>query len=165
MAEHPAPAAPVHPSVRFETKDINPSSVVKFGVGLVIVVTLLSLALIGLYFLYLAAQRPRKEAQLPPAAGDERGQFPPPLPAAPAPEAPEDLKKRRFELYPPRAHWQLGPEEGRLDQGTNAPGALPLEKAIAKLAQKGKEGAPPPSFRPDVPSRAGAREAGKGGAK
>jgi hypothetical protein len=58
---------PGHPDVRYEQTDVRPGAIVRFGVGLVIVVAVASVALLGLFRVF-AKQQQRHDPPPPPIA-------------------------------------------------------------------------------------------------
>lgn len=64
-----------HPELRYEQTDVRPGSIVRFALGLVIVVALSSVFLLGLF--KLLARQERRHDPPPPPLAQEEGRLPP----------------------------------------------------------------------------------------
>ena len=82
-----------HPAVRYEQSDVRPGAIVRFAIGLVLVVGVSAVALLGLFKLF--ARQQRRHDPPPPPLAQEAGRLPPGprLQAAPL----QDLEQLRAE--------------------------------------------------------------------
>jgi hypothetical protein len=159
MAEHVTPTAPTtdgkaHHGVRFERSDVEPRNVVVFAGALVVAVVVIALFLWGVFFLFEARDRVRKETDLPPAAVDRER-----LPPQPRLEELDDLRQGKTELWPQRGRNFLGPEEKRIEPSVNEA----MTELAGKLPAKEGPSATPPNFLRRLPSRASAGRLETGG--
>jgi hypothetical protein len=150
----------INPEVRFEREDIAPGTVLKFGIGLVVLVAVSVWAMWWMFHTVLRQESKVKKTDLPPAAVDAAR-----LPPAPRLEAFEDLDGRNVKLMPPRARDFLATQEKLLAEGDPEQSILPIETAIKEIklpSRKGASSAPPASFSTRLPSKAaaGRRETG-----
>jgi hypothetical protein len=153
----------INPEVRFEREDIEPGTVLKFGIGLVVLIVASSWLMWWMFNFIKGYESRVKRTDLPPAAVDsERSER---LPPGPRFETFEDLDNRNVKLMPPRARESLAEQEKLLANGDTGRGILPIEKAIEEIklpSRKGAGSAPPGSFSTRMPSKAsaGRRETG-----
>jgi hypothetical protein len=82
-----------HPEVRYEESDVRPGAIVRFAIGLVLVVGISAVVLLGLFKLF--ARQQRRHDPPPPPLAQEGGRLPPGprLQAAPL----QDLEQLRAE--------------------------------------------------------------------
>jgi hypothetical protein len=153
-----------NPEVRFEREDIAPGTVLKFGIGLAVLVAVSSWLMWWMFHTVLRYERDRKKTDLPPAAVDARESDR--LPPEPRLEAFDDLRDRNVKLMPPRARESLAGQEELLTQGDAKRGILPIEEAIDEIklpSRKGPQSTPPESFSRRLPSKASAGRSETGG--
>jgi hypothetical protein len=147
---HTPDHGPTNPDVKFERSDIEPGTILNYG--------LIFAALVGFAALFILLVVPRvlrwyeaeKRTDLPPVAAGAVAPEP-----EPRLEAIEDLEKRRPRLLPPRASDYLTGQKGELiGEGKS----LPIEDTIKALAGKlpaGKQQTPQ-GFTVRLPSKAAA---------
>jgi hypothetical protein len=150
----------INPEVRYEREDIAPGTVLKFGLGLAVLVAASSWLMWWMFHIVLRQENKVKKTDLPAAAVDADR-----LPPAPRLEALEDVRERNVKLMPPRAREALAGQEELLAKGDPKKGILPIKDAIEEIrlpSRKGLDSAAPASFATRLPSKAsaGRRETG-----
>ena len=66
---------PGHPELRYEQTDVRPAAVVRFAIGLVVVIAVASVALLGLFAVF--AKQQRRHDPPPPPLARPSGDVPP----------------------------------------------------------------------------------------
>jgi hypothetical protein len=136
-----------HPELRYEQTDVRPGAIVRFGIGLVIVVAVASVALLGL-FRVLAKQQQRHDPPSPPIArptGDV-----PPVPRLQITPLQDLEQVRAQEEKELNSYGWVDPRAGIAH--------IPIDDAIRILATRGlPQAAPSPASSPS-PSAAPAGE-------
>jgi hypothetical protein len=140
-----------HPELRYEQTDVRPGAIVRFAIGLVVVIAVASVALLGL-FAVLAKQQRRHDPPPPPLARPT-GELPPlpRLQVSPLQDLEQVRAQEEDEL---NSYGWVDPRAGIVH--------IPVDEAIRIVAQRGlphaePSPAPSPSFSPS-PSAAPAGE-------
>jgi hypothetical protein len=131
---------PEHPGVRYEQSDVRAGAIVRFGVGVVIVIAVASVGLLGL-FKVLARQERRHDPPAPPLARPA-GDLPPMprLQVAPLQDLEQVRAKEEEEL---NSYGWVDPRAGIVH--------IKIDDAIRILAQRGlPQTAPAPSPSPSA---------------
>jgi hypothetical protein len=141
-----------HPELRYEQSDVRAGAIVRFAIGLVLVVGLASVALLGLFAL-LARQQRRNDPPPPPLA-QEAGRRPPGprLQASPLQEFERLRAEQEKELT---SYGWVDAKAGIVH--------IPIDEAIKRVAQQGVPKASAmasPSAGPSPPAPAGAAPTG-----
>lgn len=131
-----------HPEVRYEQSDVRPGAIVRFGIGLVVVVAVASVALLGLFGVF-AKQYQRHDPPSPPLARPS-GDLPPVprLQVTPLQDLEQVRAQEEKELT---SYGWVDPRMGIAH--------IPIDEAIRILAQRGLPQAAPspaPSAAPTV---------------
>ncbi len=154
----------INPEVRFERADIEAGTVLKYGIGLVVLIAASSAVMWWMFKFILREESKVKKTDLPPAAIDSR--WTDRQPPEPRLEAFNDLHDRNVKLMPPRARESLAAQQKLLAEGDPENGVLPIDEAIEQIklpSRKGRDSAPPASFNYHLPSKASAGRSVKGG--
>jgi hypothetical protein len=154
----------INPEVRFERVDIAPGTVLKFGIGLAVLIAASSCLTWWMFNMILRQESKVKKTDLPPAAVDSR--WTDRQPPEPRLEAFNDLFDRNVKLMPPRARESLAAQEKLLAEGDRDNGILSINEAIEQIklpSRKGPDSAAPASFSRRLPSKASAGRRTTGG--
>ncbi len=136
-----------HPEVRYEQSDVRPGAIVRFAIGLVLVVGVSAVALLGLFALF--ARQQRRHDPPPPPLARQAGRLPPGprLQAAPL----QDLERLRAEEEKELTSY------GWIDAKAGI-AHIPIDEAIKIVAARGLPRAltsAPPSSSPSPSSSPG----------
>lgn len=131
-----------HPEVRYEQSDVRAGAIVRFAIGLVIVVAVASVALLGLFGVF-AKQQQRHDPPPPPLARPS-GDLPPVprLQVTPLQDLEQVRAREEKELT---SYGWVDPRAGIA--------RIPIDEAIRILAQRGlPQAAPSPAASPASPA-------------
>ena len=136
-----------HPEVRYEQSDVRPGAIVRFAIGLVLVVGVSAVTLLGLFALF--ARQQRRHDPPPPPLARQAGRLPPGprLQAAPL----QDLERLRAEEEKELTSY------GWIDAKAGI-AHIPIDEAIKIVAARGLPRAltsAPPSSSPSPSSSPG----------
>jgi hypothetical protein len=131
-----------HPELRYEQRDVRPAAIVRFAIGLVLVIAVSSAALLGLFAVF-AKQQQRHDPPPPPLARPT-GDLPPVprLQIAPVQDLEQVRAQEEKEL---NSYGWVDPRAGIA--------RIPIDEAIRILAQRGlPQAAPSPAASPASPA-------------
>lgn len=131
-----------HPEVRYEQSDVRAGAIVRFALGLVVVVILASVFLLG--FFKLLARQERRHDPAPPPLAQEAGRLPPAprLQSSPL----QDLEQLRAEEEKELTSY------GWVDAKAGI-AHIPIDEAIKIVAARGlPPAAPAPAAAPSPPA-------------
>jgi hypothetical protein len=136
-----------HPELRYEQTDVRPGAIVRFGIGLVIVIAVASVALLGLFRAF--AKQQQRHDPAPPPIARPMGEMPPVprLQVTPLQDLEQVRAQEEKEL---NSYGWVDPRAGIVH--------IKIDDAIRILAARGlPQAAPPPASSPS-PSAAPAGE-------
>jgi hypothetical protein len=141
-----------HPELRYEQSDVRAGSIVKFAIGLMVVVVLASAFLLGLF--KLLARQERRHDPPPPPLAQEAGRLPPAprLQSTPL----QDLEQLRAEEEKELTSY------GWVDQKAGI-ARIPIDEAIKIVAARGLPHAVPASSPSPAASPSAAAAPAPGG--